>query len=333
MEQIFANPGFKHIADQIISYLDTKSMINFKQVNQTVASHFKSTKTCQLFFEKILMKIDLEELGHSDFFNAYPERFSLAKSNKNFARFIPFQKVDSFKRSLGNGYMFPFGWTNAWRKEEIDQNLMKGLDKKQKRQCNNLWKMYRFINRFHDEFAEEEVEHDFFEVKDDAIFSIVVQKLRSTVQDAYKSMNECPFILAIESRQECLVKKMLKNGIFEVCHCTDLNTIFEFGIKYWPTLAFVILTSDLLPLDRNDFEKCLETLKRKRKCHDTEDGFVMVSRSKADKIYKIKERMKSKRRRIDSEVSSDSDTSESSGFLTHGSVKEWVLAKDLKLIE
>ena len=41
MEQIFAKPGFKHIADQIISYLDPSSMVNFKQVNQTIANYFK----------------------------------------------------------------------------------------------------------------------------------------------------------------------------------------------------------------------------------------------------------------------------------------------------
>ena len=331
MEQIFANPGFKHIADEIISYLDLKSMVNFKQVNQTIASHFKSIKTCQLFFEKLLMKIDLEELGQSDFFNGNLERFSLAKSNRNFARFIPFQKCDSFMqeslgKKLGDGKFWMY-LTKAWKIEEIDQVLMKDLDKKQKLQCNSLWKMYRMINRFHDEFAEEEEKHDVevIEVNDDRIFNIVAQRLRSTVQEAYKNMNECPLILAIESRQESLVEKMLENRILDVCHCTDLNSIFEFGIKFWPSLAIYILRSDLLPLDKNDFQKCLESVKRKRKCHEAEFTFVMVSKSKAEKIY----RMKSKRRRIDPEVSSES--SDSSGFLTHG--QEWVLAKDLKLIE
>ena len=338
MEQIFANPGFKHIADQIISYLDLKSMVNFKKVNQTIASHFKSTKTCQLFFEKLLMNIDLEELGQSYFFNGNLERFSLLKSNRNFDRFKPFQKCDSFKTES----KFKYGKLrililDPWKREEIDQDLMKDLDKNQKLQCNSLWKMYRMINRFHDEFAEEEEKHDVevVEVNDDKIFNIVAERLRSTVQEAYKNMNECPLILAIESRQESLVEKMLENGILDVCHCTDLNSIFEFGIKFWPSLAIYILRSDLLPLDKNDFQKCLESVKRKRKCHEAEFTFVMVSKSKADKIYRIKQRMKSKRRRIDPETSSDSGTSESSGFLTHGSgpMEEWVLAKDLRLIE
>ena len=344
MEQIFANPGFKHIADQIISYLDLKSMVNFKQVNQTIANHFKSTKTCQLFFEKLLMKINLEELGQSDFFNGKLERFSLAKSNRNFDRFTPFQKCDSFEKkslfgnvTMNNGLRRYIDVTNAWKKEEIDQDLMKDLDNRQKLQCNSLWKMYRMINRFHDEFAEEEEKHDVevVEVNDDKIFNIVAERLRSTVQEAYKNMNECPLILALESRQESLVEKMLENGILDVCHCTDLNSIFEFGIKFWPSLAIYILRSDLLPLDKNDFQKCLESVKRKRKCHEAEFTFVMVSKSKADKIYRIKQRMKSKRRRIDPETSSDSGTSESSGFLTHGSgpMEEWVLAKDLRLIE
>ena len=266
MEQIFANPGFKHIADQIISCLDLKSMINFKQVNQTIGSHFKSIKTCQLFFEKFMMKISSDELGQYKFFNAVPERFILEKSKTSLSKFNPFEKCWTFMFHQGG-----FG------SDQIDQSWMQELNEKEKLQCNKIWKMYTFI-----ELAASNLWNIYSE---DLKLN---ETLKILVTDAFKSLNDCPLILAVETRQEQLVQKMLKYGFFNICHCTNLNSIFQFARTYqWYLAKYILMRESFLPIDQVSFKKTLEIAQRKRKCHET-DEFILVSRSKAIKIDKIK---------------------------------------------
>ena len=134
-----------------------------------------------------------------------------------------------------------------------------------------------FIN----ETDEEEI-HDF----DRGIISKnVVHRLKSSVQDAYRSLDESPLILAVESRQGHLVQKMLEIGILNICQCTNLNSIFNFARTYLRDLAKYILMSDLmLPIEQENFKKNLEIAQRKRKCHETDDeGYTLVPKAVAFK--------------------------------------------------
>ena len=318
MEQIFANPGFKHIADEIISNLDLKSMINFKQVNQTIASHFNSIKTCQLFFEKFMMKISNEELGQSKFFNAVPEHFILEKSKTCLSKFNPFEKCRTFMNQWG-----------FWP-DQINQSWMQDLNEKEKLQCNKLWKMYKFID-----LSAHDLWHNYSDDLD------LNDTLKSLVKDAFKSLNECPLILAVESRQEQLVKKMLRNGFLNICQCTNLNSLFKFARTYHlrDLAKYILMDESFLPFDKVNFKKNLEIAQRKRKCYETDDyHYILVSKFVANKIDEIKKygraSPKAKRVRADSNSSDSSLVYTPSEFSTsYHRNSECVFVKDFKSLD
>ena len=213
MEQIFANPGFVHIAEKIITYLDPISMSNFKQVNQIIANHFQSVKTCQLFFEKTLMKTNLEDIKNLDF-NPFYSRFPIPPKN------TPFRICESFiiDNDLNVSEKLP---------EKVDPKLMKYLNLEQKVQTQKLWKMYRTILLF--------CFPGIYGIKDS--YEATSAKVISRIIDAYKSSEECPLILAIETRQTNLAIIMIENRMLDICNCIDHKSMLKYVNTYSPELT------------------------------------------------------------------------------------------------
>ena len=89
MDQIFANPGFKHIAEKIIASMDSKSLVNFKQASKTIANHFRSYKTCMSFFERTLNEsISQGKIWEYNFLNHLPVLTSENKEREEIMYFV-----------------------------------------------------------------------------------------------------------------------------------------------------------------------------------------------------------------------------------------------------
>ena len=205
MERIFANPGFKHIADQIISYLDPSSMVNFKQVNQTIAHHFKTYKTCGLFFEKTLKEIEsVEKMLEPKFFNPMPE-FNVTKKQR---------KRSNCKKKMYNVFAAcqMFGFECRAMKQiackdfplEIKSFQWENFESMQT-EANKVWQMYRLICQLRCGIIQTEEDLQSY--------------LIPSIGDTYNSFETCPLTLAMESKQDGLVKLMLDNKMLEMCSC------------------------------------------------------------------------------------------------------------------
>ena len=206
MEQIFTNPGFKHIADQIITYLDPKSMVSFKQVNKTIANHFKTYKTCRLFFEKTLNETESVKkmLKDTMFFNPMPE-FNATKKQR---------KRSNCKKKMYNVFLAcqMFGFDCRAIKQiacdefplEIESFLSKYYENMET-EADKLWQMYRLICQLRCGIIQSEED----------LQSLLVP----SIVDTYNSFETCPLTLAMESKQDGLVKLMLDNKMLGVCSC------------------------------------------------------------------------------------------------------------------
>ena len=238
MEQIFANPGFMHIAEKIITYLDPISMSNFKQVNQIIANHFQSVKTCQLFFEKTLKKTKIEDLKNLEF-NFFCYRIPLPPPK------TPYRICESFifDNDLDEAESINIP-------DEVDSNLIKDLNQKQRNQTQKLWKMYRMIMLFRLPAFLETTDSDL--VRYTAMISNII--------DAYKSLGECPLILAIETMQTPLAILMIENEMLEICHCIDLKSMLKYVNTYHPQLTKYFTKQEKNPVGPNLMNRFHEIL-------------------------------------------------------------------------
>ena len=214
MEQIFANPGFVHIAEKIIAYLDPISMCNFKQVNQIIANHFQSVKTCQLFFEKTLKKTNLDALLDISYV-CHRIQHPTPIPPKN----ISFWICESF--IIGNDL-------GISEKNEVDSDLMKNVHQEQIVQTQNLWKMYKMIMLFRFPFLRRRTKDS---------YEAIAASMISSIINAYKSLGECPLILAIETFQTSLAILMIENEMLEICHCIDQKSMLKYVNNFHPELA------------------------------------------------------------------------------------------------
>ena len=309
MDQIFANPGFKHIAEKIIASMDSKSLVNFKQASKTIANHFRSYKTCMSFFERTLNEsISQGKIWEYNFLNHLPVLTSENKEREEIMYFVECCHL--------NQYDCPHQHRNI-PKGTVFEDLLLLHNQKQKIQIEKVCAMYKMIDKFrtHSKISPNTIDD----------MRIVKRHLIPKIVDTYKNFEECPLVLAMESTQDGLFELMLENGMLKICQCTNQVSIFQFANNYLSNFAELILKSDLLPIDQKVFQKTLEVIQRKRKCHEIEK-YVLVDKSQATKIDQIKRQNGKNSIAIPNSKRSRMDP------IYHDKT-ECVLAKDLKLLE
>ena len=204
MEEIFSNRGYNTIVIKILTYLDNTSLVNLTKVSKTVCFNMKSIKTCQIYFNKCMETL--------------PQTTKFGISN-TFEIETKFQNDLEVEELIGLFNYLGYLCCNPQSQQKRPSSNMPEVSPQYFTQFSqniqyNIWELLQSIckmNPFHELFDPSEK----------------CENVKLKLVAAFKCIQRCPLILAMEINQKDLAKFLLENDMLYVCNCANLMSIFR----------------------------------------------------------------------------------------------------------
>ena len=241
MEEIFANPGYNIIKLKILKLLDTASMVNLTKVSKTVCFNMKSIKTCQIYFTKCIEVLpQTTRLGistfstHSEIKTKFQNDLEihelialfnyLCQLGENVEEQHLKQGTQRALQRLGGQNNVSLNDVTPW--PDFNPQHFTNLSQNIQSKIKPIWDLFQSLNKM-DQLINP------LPLQGQLERNVRFEEIKTKLVAAFKCLQRCPLILAMEMNQDNLAKFLLNSNMLYICNCAKLTSMISHSVALY----------------------------------------------------------------------------------------------------